>query len=270
MDTQQAVEFFNKHEALEREILRCEVGSTAHGVGLPGNDDFDMLAIGIEKPEYVLGTKSFETAQIRTAEIREGKKGVPSQPGDIDLTIHSLRKFVKLAAQGNPSVILMLYSPVMKMDDFGRVLRMHHHLFASKDVGRRFLGYMEAQLQRLKGERGQMRTTRQTLIDEYGFDTKYAMHVLRLGYQGKEFLNTGEIECPIAGPMANFLIGVRRGRQTFETVCQLAAQYENDIKVKLGTTHLPDHADYDAIDQLMVGLYQDAWTGRSPSESYET
>lgn len=259
MDMEQAAIISNTHPALDREILRCEVGSTAHGVGLPGNDDFDMLAVGIEKPEYVLGTKSFETYIYRTAEIREGKKNVPSQPGDIDLTVHSLRKFVKLAAQGNPSVMLALYGPVMKMDDFGRVLRSQHNLFASKDVGRRFLGYMQAQRERLNGERGQMRTTRTALIEEYGFDTKYAMHVLRLGYQGLKFLEIGEIECPVAGPMANFLIGVRRGRQTLESITLLAAQYEADIQKALETTQLPDHADYDAIDQLMIDLYQDAW-----------
>ena len=36
-----------------------------------------------------------------------------------------------------------------------------------------------------------MRVNRPELIAAHGYDTKYAGHVLRLGYQGIEFLETG-------------------------------------------------------------------------------
>jgi predicted nucleotidyltransferase len=259
MDREKAVSIMNTHPALSREILRCEVGSTSHGVSLAGTDDFDMMAIGIPRPEYVLGTKAFDTFIYRTAEEREGKKSVPSQPGDVDLCIHSLKKFCHLAAKGNPSVQLMLFAPVMKEDDLGRILRAQASLFASKDVGRSFLGYMIAQMQRLKGERGQMRTTRQPLIDKYGFDTKYAMHVLRLGYQGLGFMETGCIECPIVGPFRNFLLGVRQGQHSFDAVVAMAGQMEADLKAAIDKSHLPEHADHDGIDRLLESFHLEAW-----------
>jgi predicted nucleotidyltransferase len=255
-----AARWKNQHPALSREIMRCEVGSTSHGVSLAGTDDFDMMAIGIPRPEYVLGLEIFDTAVVRTAEIREGKKSVPSQPGDLDLVIHSLQKFCNLAGRkGNPSALLMLYAPMLAYDALGQELRAHRHLFTSKQVGKAFLGYMIAQKQRLKGERGQMRTTRSALIEQYGFDTKYAMHVLRLGYQGMRFMDTGMIECPIAPPMRNFLLGVRQGQQSFEGVIALAEQYEMDIERSLKTADMPDECEIGAINRMLERMHLEAW-----------
>jgi predicted nucleotidyltransferase len=243
------------------EILRCEVGSSAHGVGIPGSDDFDMAGVGIEVPSRVLGTGSFEHFLYRSAEVREGKKSVPSRPGDIDLTIFGLRKFARLAAKGNPSVNLLFYAPVMKSTALGDELRAASHLFETKNVGRSFLGYMRAQRHRLAGERGQKAVNRQELVDKYGFDTKYAMHVLRLGYQGLTFMETGKIEVPLDGSMRNFLLGVRQGRQNLNSVLLLAAEYEVAIEKALETSDMRDTPDMHAIDRLLVGLYKEAWEG---------
>lgn len=241
------------------EILRCEVGSSAHGVSLQGKDDFDMMAIAVERPRFVLGTGSFEHKIYRTAEIREGKKSVPSQPGDIDLTVYSLRKFARLAAQGNPTIQMMLYGPVLHSTPAGDLLRANRHLFASKQVGERFLGYMIAQRERLRGERGQMRTTRQELIDAHGFDTKYAMHVLRLGYQGVQFLSTGVIPVPIDDPYRKFLIGVRLGHQDLKSVVTLADVLEGELKGLLDSSEMPAHPNYEAIDNLLIEIYTGVW-----------
>jgi len=46
----------------------------------------------------------------------------------------------------------------------------------------------------------------------YGFDTKYAMHMLRLGFQGVELLTTGRLSLPMREPERSYLLDVRRGR----------------------------------------------------------
>ena len=46
----------------------------------------------------------------------------------------------------------------------------------------------------------------------YGFDTKYAMHMLRLGFQGVELLTTGRLSLPMREPERSFLLDVRRGK----------------------------------------------------------
>lgn len=54
----------------------------------------------------------------------------------------------------------------------------------------RFLSYLEAQKAAMTGEAG-AHSNRPELIAAHGYDTKYAMHAMRLGYRGVELLTTG-------------------------------------------------------------------------------
>lgn len=88
-------------------------------------------------------------------------------------------------------MLLLLYLPddaLVIRTEVGRQLQLLAPAFASRQAGRRFLGYLEAQRQRLVGERGQRDVNRAELVEQFGYDTKYAMHMLRLGHQGVEAL----------------------------------------------------------------------------------
>jgi predicted nucleotidyltransferase len=171
-------------------ILRATVGSTVHGLNLPGKDDIDEMGICIEPPEVVFGATNFEQYIYRTAyeralaehgTKRPGGQDPISLPGDIDLTIYSLRKFCHLAAKGNPSILVLLFIPsprYLVVKPWGDALLHERDMFYSRDAGRQFLGYLRAQRERLLGRRGQMRVTRTAIIEEHGYDTKYAMHAL--------------------------------------------------------------------------------------------
>lgn len=106
-------------------ILMVEVGSTAHGTGIPGGEDHDQLAVVIEDR-----------------------------------------------------------------------------------------GYMQSQTQRLLGLRGgghgkRGGGQREELVAKHGFDTEYAMHCSRLGFQCIELLTTGRLSLPIQGEPADWLRAVR-------------------------------------------------------------
>src|SRR5438270_2928454 len=75
-------------------ILLVEVGSTAHGTGLPGGEDHDEMGVVIEAAEEVLGT---DPVGFRTVMQRTQPEGTRSGPGDTDRTLHSLRRFLRLA-----------------------------------------------------------------------------------------------------------------------------------------------------------------------------
>ena len=85
-------------------ILRSVVGSTVHGLSNPGTDDRDEMGVCVEPPEYVIGLRRFDHWVFRTQ-----AEGVPSGPGDLDLTIYGLRKYCRLAAKGSPTVLLLLF-----------------------------------------------------------------------------------------------------------------------------------------------------------------
>jgi hypothetical protein len=268
-------------------ILRGSVGSTAHGLHLAGTDDRDEMGIAVEPPERVIGLTEFEQHIHRTAEERlKHNPGAdqrwhgrtpPSQAGDLDLTVYSLRKYTRLAANGNPTVQILLFVKPLFMNRFGRRLRRNAHLFASKEAGARFLGYLRAQRERLLGQRGQMRVTRTELIKRHGYDTKFAMHAVRLGFQGVEYLKTGRLTLPM-GSGRDYCMSVRLGQVRLPDVIRTIERLEKQICVLTygqdavpetaparrdfarGKSPLQDYADRARIDELLVNVYTEAWT----------
>lgn len=245
-------------------ILRCEVGSTLHGIADGTPNDRDEMGVCLEPYQVAQGiTYTFEQYLHRTAAVREGRADAPSQPGDVDLVIYSLRKWVRLALNGNPSVLLLLYAPsshTVQIDARGAQLRELAPAFASKRAGSAFLGYLQQQRQRLLGERGQKNVNRQDLVKKYGFDTKYAGHMVRLGVQGVEFLRTGRLELPMAEPWRSRVVAVRQGQVTLNDVLTLAGELEREMKDLLDTSPLPDHPDTRTVERWMLEMYYQHWS----------
>jgi uncharacterized protein len=240
-------------------ILRSVVGSTVHGLSNPGTDDRDEMGVCIEPREYVIGLRPFEHWVFRTQE-----EGVPSGPGDLDLTIYSLRKYCRLAAKGSPTVLLLLFvegEHVVERNEMGEELQALAPAFLSKRTGRAFLGYLDTQRRGLLGERHAPRT--RELSREHGYDTKYAMHALRIAHQGNELLTTGRISLPVAEPVRSRLMEVRRGEVALADV--LAAIHEQAAALERTTlgSDLPEEADTDAIDRFLLSAYERAWRERT-------
>jgi hypothetical protein len=226
-----------------RILLRVEVGSTAHGTGLPGGEDYDELAIMADPYESMVGIASFD----ETITWRPGRsEGERSQPGDYDLVVHGARKFCRLAAQGNPSILMALYGPVRASNELGRSLRHQHALFYSDRARQRFLGYARSQRERLLGVRGGKHTNRPELIAEHGYDTKYAMHMVRLGWQGHEYMVNRRLRLPVAAHAGDALRAIRRGEWTLQEVLEAARISEE----RLANYHYaaPAEPDYSGIN----------------------
>jgi predicted nucleotidyltransferase len=237
-------------------ILRGVVGSTVHGLSNPGTDDRDEMGVCIEPQEYVLGLRPFEHWVYRTQ-----PEGSPSGPGDLDLTIYGLRKFCRLAIKGSPTVLLLLFIDepyVMVRTPLGAELQALAPAFVSKQSGRAFLGYLGTQRRGLLGDRHATRT--RELSAEHGYDTKYAMHSLRIAYQGIELITTGRISLPVPDDARGHLMAVRRGELPLpEVVADLDAK-SNELEQAVLAADLPEAADRSAIDRFLVGAYQRAWS----------
>ena len=242
-------------------VLLGLVGSTVHGVTVDSADDRDEMGICIEPPEYVAGLRRFEQWVYRTQ-----PEGARSGPGDIDRTVYSLRKWCRLALAGNPTVMLLLHVPEAQceiVEEPGRQLRANKAWFASRRAGRAYLGYMERQRDRMTGERGQMRVNRPELIEQYGFDTKYAGHVLRLGYQGIEFLETGALTLPMPEQERNRILAVRTGSVPFDQVLAEADELRSRLEALVQSSPLPEHADDDAVNAFLADTYRTWWASRA-------
>ena len=236
-------------------ILRSVVGSTVHGLSNPGTDDRDEMGVCIEPPAWILGLRRFEHWTSRTQD-----EGVQSGPGDLDLTIYGLRKYCRLAAKGSPTVLLLLFvdgDHVVTRDERGRALQALAPAFVSKRAGRSFLGYVDAQRRGLVGQRHAPRT--RELSADHGYDTKYAMHALRIAHQGTELLTSGRITLPVAEPVRSRLMEVRRGEVPLPDVLAELHDQAALLEEAVLESDLPDEADHTVIDRFLVEAYQGAW-----------
>jgi hypothetical protein len=127
-------------------ILRAQVGSGVHGTAVSGQDDRDEMGICLEPPQFVTGlarvpngtggqgpTVPFGQYERHTAWDRPGGVAERSGAGDLDVVIYSARKWARLALDGNPTVLLVLFVPdeeVVFRNEAGAELMANAHRFA--------------------------------------------------------------------------------------------------------------------------------------------
>jgi hypothetical protein len=238
-------------------VLRSQIGSVVHGLNLDGQSDRDEIGICVEPPEYVIGLRRFEqyVHHSRPEHTRSG-------PDDLDLTVYSLRKWTRLALDGNPTVLLPLFVPeheIVAATAVGHELRANSARLLSRRTGHRFLGYLRAQRDRMLGVRGGRHTNRPELVDRYGFDTKYAYQMVRLGLQGVELMETGGLTLPLPEPDRSWLLALRRGERGRDEAVERTGALEARLEELTRTADLPEEPDTAWADRFLVDAYRRTW-----------
>lgn len=272
-------------------ILKVISGSRAYGLDHPGSDT-DTRGVCIPPLEYLLGLQTFEQYENETS----------------DHVIFALAKFVRLALQGNPNIIEVLYTDpadILFVNRYGERLLAARDGFLSRRVGETFSRYAIAQLKRMANhhrwlidppdhqpqpaEFGASMTTgrarfpdsdqerayraalkhwnnyqtwrrdrnpaRAELEARYGYDTKHAMHLLRLLRTGEEILREGVVR--VKRPDAVWLKSVRNGALTYDEVIDLAAHHEAALAALIDQSPLPAEPDAVNADRLLVDLQRE-------------
>jgi hypothetical protein len=243
---------------MNQTILETIVGSTLHGTSVDdGLEDLDLMAIVLEDKLDFIGFNPKDTWVTRTK-----PEGVRSEAGDTDYVAYGLNKYLSLALKGNPTILLALFaSPISirQITKEGRELQALAPKIISKKVFAPFRGYMDQQHKRLLGTAGQMNVTRPELIEKYGFDTKYAGHIIRLGIQGKQLLDTGRLILPMNKSDRDLVVGVRTGKYTLDQVSELVKELESQLVSSYNTSILPENPDTLYVENWMIKSYMDYW-----------
>jgi hypothetical protein len=255
-------------------ILRVQVGSGVHGTSIAGQDDRDEMGLCLEPPQFVTGlgrvpdgvdgpanSVRFEQYERHTAWDRPGGIANRSGAGDLDVIIYSARKWARLALAGNPTVLLVLFVPdeeVVFRNEAGAELAGNADRFVSRLAASRYLGYLRAQKAAMTGESG-AHTNRPELVAVHGYDTKYAMHALRLGLQGIELLTRGRITLPVPEPDRAYLRSIRRGERPLTEVLQAIDDVEARLAVLGDSAAIADQPDRPWVDGWLHRSYQSFW-----------
>jgi len=97
---------------------------------------------------------------------------------------------------------------------------------------------------------------RAALESRHGYDTKHAMHLVRLMRMGLEVLRTGELR--VRRHDAVELNGIRDGALSYEELMQVAARLQGDMLQAGQDSALPEDVDFTLVDQLASALTQEA------------
>ena len=240
--------------AVKNIIYKLRTGSVLYGTTIETSDE-DLAGIFIPDKEYILGIQHCE--QVLLSEKRS--KTVRNQKGDIDYTLYSLPKFIQLAIGNNPNIIEFLYASEqcqLYMTDYAKELIQYRDYFLSKKSYHTFKGYAYAQRIKLQVKKENM-TGRTELAEKYGYDTKFASHLIRLLLECQQVLVEHTLDFPLS--QNNLVRDIKLGKYSLEEVLVKADELEKLIDLAYTTSDLQHHANTEEINKLQIRLLEDFW-----------
>lgn len=231
-------------------------GSQLHGAKVQGTDDTDWYGVFIEPPERMIGLERDEFFVFTT-----GGQAGGNGPNDVDVCLYSLRKWAGMAAKGNPSALHFLFADAQYASPSWERVVQHQNIFASRHHLKPFLKFADDQMERLCGRKGQKNIHRAALEEKHGYDTKYAMHVIRLYLEAREYMEAGTITLP--NPRVDLLIEIRQGKYTLSEIEHMGKQLHSEALAAQQSSVLPEEADLRGITQLITTIYLEFWVGKS-------
>lgn len=288
-------------------------GSRAYGLQRP-DSDWDYKGIIVGPPGWYFGFK-----------------GGPEQVElGADHVLFEIRKFFRLAADGNPTLIEILFTEAedhQVCTPAGERLLAVRDQFLSKRVAQSFGGYALSQLKRIRTHRRWLLTPpeapptraqyglddvrrlskeeygaaeallkdealpesmvglmhllgkerawrsarreweqfqswkthrnpkRAALEAQHGYDTKHALHLVRLMRMGVEILEEGIVR--VRRPDREQLLSIRAGAWPYETLIEEAEALQARIQAARASSTLPERPDHEALDALCVQTIQE-------------
>jgi uncharacterized protein len=219
-----------------------------YGFCLPPKDDVfphlrgEILGFGRQIQRF----EQFQQHHITDAEARGGA-GL-----EYDLTIFSIIKYFQLAMDNNPNIIDSLFTPqrcVLHCTQIGNLVRENRKIFLHKGAWHKFKGYAYAQIHKMETKTPISGSKRADNIAEFGFDVKFAYHVIRLIDEVEQVLTLGDLDIERDRER---LKAVRRGDWTMEQVKLFFTQKEKELESAYSESKLPHTPDEAAIKTLLL------------------
>ncbi len=206
-------------------ILAVVVGSRAYGLEGP-DSDHDRRGV------YAAPTRWFWRLDKPPTHL--------DGPADEQFS-WEIERFCALAAQANPTVLEVLWSPLVEsVTPEGERLRAAREAFLSRRVAETYGNYARDQLARVDARRARTGET----------NHKQAMHMIRLLMAGAHVLRTGEVLVDVR-PQRDRLLAVKRGEVGWDEVTGWAGALLAELGDAATATELPERPDRERIDRLL-------------------
>lgn len=230
-----------KFDVLSHLILKARMGSHAYGTAVDDSDE-DYRGIIIAPKSYYLGLDRFDQYESNNP----------------DVVYYDIQKYTDLALKANPNILEILFAPEYDIrTEYGLKLISLRNLFLTKHCAKTYIGYAEAQLRKMKTKPapGTRTERRMALIEKYGFDCKFGMHLIRLLSTCKEILTEGQLR--VRRPDANFLLDIRNGKYTRDQIEKMAEELLIEVREAEKVSQLSARPNYNVINQAVVEIIEE-------------
>jgi predicted nucleotidyltransferase len=239
-------------------LYETRLGSAAYGAST-NSSDFDICGFAMPPRDHLFPNLAGEIAGFgrprpRFEVFQEHHVRDPDALGgkgcEYDFAIYSLPRYFTLCLEGNPNMVDSLFTSqefVLHQTRVGNMVRERRRLFLHKGIWSKFKGYAYAQLHKMQSR--QPVGKRREVVEQFGFDVKYAYHVVRLLYEGEQLLMHGDMDLRRD---AEHLKAIRRGDVSVEAIRQWAAEKESQLEKLYLASPLPEQPDEPAVRRLLL------------------
>ncbi|MHA1962735.1 MAG: nucleotidyltransferase domain-containing protein [Candidatus Thorarchaeota archaeon] len=241
------------------------MGSVAYGVSA-GDSDFDVYGFAVPPKDLVFphlkgeipgfGRQVNRFEQWQQHHIID-KDALGGKGREYDFAVYSIVKFFHLCMTSSPDKVDSLFTParcVLTRTPIWEMVRENREMFLNKKCFHTYRGYAHQQLHRMEpkykdGELVLPTGKRRPLVEKYGYDVKFAYHLLRLFLECEQILEEHTLDLERHGEI---LKSVRRGEWSLEQIKGWAGQKEKHLDDLYHSSTLRHSPDEDAIKQLLL------------------
>lgn len=236
-------------------------GSSAYGANLTASSDFDCFGWcfppkGMIFPHtegfinnFDVNIPAFDVWQEHHIKDKQHDK-------EYDFQIYSVVKFFRLLTDNNPNMVDILFVPdrcVLHATQVGQLVREKRRMFLHAGAFHKFKGYAYAQMKKISAKSNSSNPKRMATIEEFGFDTKFAYHIVRLVDECEQILTTGDLNLERAREQMK---AVRRGEWTLEYLEEWFDTKVIQLEQAYTDTKLPKFPDEPAIKNLLLNVLE--------------
>lgn len=225
------------------------------------SSDYDMYGICIPDKQtlfphlsgeiYGFGKQKQRFEQYQQHHIHD-KDALGGRGRDYDISIYNIVKFFNLLMDNNPSCIDVLFTPqecILHQTEIGQLIRDNRNIFLHKGLWHRFKGYSYSMLHKMKSKTPEEGSKRKELVEKYGFDTKFAMNVVRILNEAEQLLATGELDLRLNCEQHK---AIKRGEVPMEKIIEYFSLKEKQLEELYHKSSLPYGPDESKIKQLLI------------------
>jgi len=236
----------------------CITGSVAYGCNDENKYDFDTHGFCIPKKETIFPHLSghipgFGTQPPRFDQWDEKHIFIENQ--EYDFSIYGIVKFFQLCMENNPNMIDTLFVPsrcITHITNIGNLIRDSRHLFLHKGCWHKFKGYAFSQLHKAKSQTREGK--RREVVEKYGYDVKFAYHIIRLLDEAEQILTTHTL---ILDQNREQLKSIRRGEWTLEQIELYFSNKEKQLEQVYTDSKLQYKPDEEKIKLLLLNCLEE-------------